>query len=67
MAPANLQKPIQKPDQDKQQDYRKICIMNLEKGDTDEQIRKTCQMYGDVVDFQRPKENLGFATYKTER
>lgn len=54
------------PDRDEQQDFRKICIMNMQKNETNEYVRDICQMYGEVVDFQRPKDNLAFATYKLE-
>lgn len=47
-----------------QQDFRKICIMNIQEDDTDFYIRGVCEIYGEVIDFQRPKKKLAFATYK---
>lgn len=57
---------LQNPQQDEQQDLRKVCILNLKKDETDEYVRTICEMYGEVVDVQRPQENLAFATFKSE-
>lgn len=49
------------------QDLQKICIMSLIKEQTNEYVREICAKFGELVDFNRPKDNLAFAVYKEER
>lgn len=47
---------------------RKLCILNVEKSETNENIRSLCAEYGELTYFNRVSDRcLAFALYKSER
>lgn len=46
---------------------RKLCILNVETSETDDNIRSLCAAYGQLLDFNRIcDKHLAFALYKSE-
>lgn len=46
---------------------RKLCILNVEESETDDNIRSLCEEYGNLLDFNRvPEKRLAFVLYTTE-
>lgn len=46
---------------------RKLCILNVEETETDENIRSLCAEYGNLINFNRiSHKHLAFALYETQ-
>lgn len=47
--------------------FKKLCIMNVEKSETESNIRALCSAFGELEQFERvPHKNLAFPLYKSE-
>lgn len=52
----------------KSKNLRKLCILNVEHTETNDNIRSLCSEYGELVNFSRViHKRLAFALYKSER
>lgn len=53
---------------EKQIDPRKLCLMKLDVDEADDIIRKKCEKYGPIKNFQRPaNKELAFVLYGDEK
>lgn len=53
---------------EKQIDPRKLCLMKLNIDESDDVIRKNCEKYGPIKNFQRPtNKELAFVLYGDEK